>query len=402
MRLKIRGGLQDNNKPAFTLIELLVVIAIIGILATVSIISLSNARAKSRDAKRAGDMKQVQTALELFFNDNNRYPTATEWNTGQIYSISSAGTSTYLQVIPSAPTPNDGSCTTNQNLISYSPTPDGSSYSISLCLGNTTGTLTSGPKCLTPGGIIDRDCSCGDDIIDSRDSQSYPTVKIGGQCWLAKNLNYGTLVTTLNQTDDNTIEKYCYNNYEINPSPATVTCTNAQVCGGCDTNGGLYQWHEALQLPSSCTTAAPNCTTLPSDPCCNFATPRQGICPTGWHVPTDAEQNVLDQYLTGPGQTCDAGRSDYGCNPAGDKLKEVGTTHWAIAAGTNTSGFTALGSGFRFASGSFVNQGTSVGFWSSSVSGASAWRRNLTAAHSSVIRAAGARGYGFSVRCLRD
>ncbi|PIP34493.1 hypothetical protein COX21_02590, partial [Candidatus Falkowbacteria bacterium CG23_combo_of_CG06-09_8_20_14_all_41_10] len=81
---------------------------------------------------------------------------------------------------------------------------------------------------------------------------------------------------------------------------------------------------------------------------------------------------------------------------------EVGTTHWAIAAGTNTSGFTALGSGFRFASGSFVNQGTSVGFWSSSVSGASAWRRNLTAARSSVIRAAGARGYGFSVRCLRD
>jgi len=65
-----------NSKKAFTLIELLVVIAIIGILATVSIISLSNARAKSRDAKRVGDMKQIQTALELFFNDKNRYPTA--------------------------------------------------------------------------------------------------------------------------------------------------------------------------------------------------------------------------------------------------------------------------------------------------------------------------------------
>lgn len=61
------------------------VIAIIGILATISVIALSNARAKSRDAKRAGDMKQVQTALELFFNDQNRYPTAEEWNTGQIY-----------------------------------------------------------------------------------------------------------------------------------------------------------------------------------------------------------------------------------------------------------------------------------------------------------------------------
>jgi len=394
--------MSHKSKKAFTLIELLVVIAIIGILATISVIALQNARAKSRDAKRAGDIKQVQTALELFFNDNNRYPTATEWESGQIYSTSSSGTSTYMQVIPSSPTPNDGSCTTNQNSIRYSPTSDGSSYSISLCLGNTTGTLTPGPKCLTPGGIIDRDCSCGDDIVDSRDSQVYPTVKIGGQCWLAKNLNYGTLVTTANQTDDNTIEKYCYNNYETNPSPATVTCTNGQVCGGCDTNGGLYQWHEALQLPSSCTTAAPDCTALPSDPCCNFATPRQGVCPSGWHVPTDAEQNVLDQYLTNAGQTCDAGRSDYGCNNAADKLKEVGATHWTTATSTNTSGFTALGAGYRSTSPAFTNQGTSAIFWSSSASGASAWRRWLAAGRSSVYRFATARASGFSVRCIRD
>ncbi|PIT95109.1 pilus assembly protein [Candidatus Falkowbacteria bacterium CG10_big_fil_rev_8_21_14_0_10_39_9] len=71
-----------TKKPAFTLIELLVVIAIIGVLVTVSIITLSNARAKSRDAKKAGDIKQVQTALELFYNDMNRYPTAEEWNSG--------------------------------------------------------------------------------------------------------------------------------------------------------------------------------------------------------------------------------------------------------------------------------------------------------------------------------
>ena len=76
------------NKKAFTLIELLVVIAIIGILATISIVSLSNARAKSRDAKRAGDMKQVQTALELFFNDKGRYPSASEWDANQIFSTS--------------------------------------------------------------------------------------------------------------------------------------------------------------------------------------------------------------------------------------------------------------------------------------------------------------------------
>ncbi|PIT94787.1 hypothetical protein COT98_02110 [Candidatus Falkowbacteria bacterium CG10_big_fil_rev_8_21_14_0_10_39_9] len=151
-----------KSKKAFTLIELLVVIAIIGILATVSVITLSNARAKSRDAKRAGDIKQVQTALELFFNDNNRYPTVAEWNTRQLFSTTTDATTTYMQIIPTAPTPAAGTCTSNQNTISYTPTEDGSSYYISFCLGNTTGTLNPGPKCLIPGGgIIDVNCSGG-------------------------------------------------------------------------------------------------------------------------------------------------------------------------------------------------------------------------------------------------
>ncbi len=148
-----------KTKKAFTLIELLIVIAIIGVIATISIIALSNARAKSRDAKRAGDMKQIQTALELFFNDKNRYPTVAEWNTGKILSANSGSTSTYMQIIPSAPTPNDGSCTSNQNIFSYNQTENGNSYTISFCLGNTTGTLAAGSKCLTPGGILGIDCS---------------------------------------------------------------------------------------------------------------------------------------------------------------------------------------------------------------------------------------------------
>lgn len=66
-----------NNKKGFTLIELLVVIAIIGLLSTLAVVALNNARQKSRDAKRVADVKQLQTALELYFNDKGSYPAGT-------------------------------------------------------------------------------------------------------------------------------------------------------------------------------------------------------------------------------------------------------------------------------------------------------------------------------------
>ena len=132
-----------NEGQAFTLIELLVVIAIIGLLATLATVALNNARAKSRDAKRVADVKQIQTALELFFNDKGRYPLTAEFNTGSLFSTSTNGTTTYMVAIPSAPTPADGACSTSNNQYVYSGV-DGSSYALNYCLGNKTGSLAAG------------------------------------------------------------------------------------------------------------------------------------------------------------------------------------------------------------------------------------------------------------------
>lgn len=140
-----------RKKSGFTLIELLIVIAIISIIAVLGMIALGNARMKSRDAKRVADIKQVQVALEMFYDTNNRYPTVEEWNTGTIVSTSSSGESIYyIASIPEAPMPADGDCSVDDNSYSYTPGSDEVSYSIEFCLGANTGTLDVN----TNGGLL--------------------------------------------------------------------------------------------------------------------------------------------------------------------------------------------------------------------------------------------------------
>ncbi len=107
-------NLKHSKKSGFTLIELLVVIAIIGILASVVLASLNSARGKARDAARKSDMKQMQLALETYFQDNGSYPIATggNWNgyqtTGCGISAGRSGAGGYIpnlapQYIPELP-----------------------------------------------------------------------------------------------------------------------------------------------------------------------------------------------------------------------------------------------------------------------------------------------------------
>ena len=100
--------MRQNNK-GFTLIELLVVIAIIGLLSTLAVIALNNARQKSRDAKRVSDIKQIQSALEMYYNDVNAYPDSTDKKiNGNAWGGTSGifhKNSTYMNLIPSNPKP---------------------------------------------------------------------------------------------------------------------------------------------------------------------------------------------------------------------------------------------------------------------------------------------------------
>lgn len=137
-----------NKKSGFTLIELLVVIAIIGLLSTMSIIALNSARARSRDARRLADVKQMQTALEMWFNDNGTYP-ATMPSAG---SQLATGTTQYI-LVPSAPTPFDGNCTSLNNPYVYTQQTSGASYTIAYCLGAATGGVAAGPHTATPAAI---------------------------------------------------------------------------------------------------------------------------------------------------------------------------------------------------------------------------------------------------------
>lgn len=136
-------------KSGFTLIELLVVIAIIGLLSTLSILALNTARARARDAKRVADVKQMQTAMEMYYNDAGLYPASATAGSAVTYSGN-----TYLAAIPAPPTPtNDGSCTTPAPNYTYVQTGSGASYTITYCLGAQTGGVSAGWHTGTPAGI---------------------------------------------------------------------------------------------------------------------------------------------------------------------------------------------------------------------------------------------------------
>lgn len=163
--------LRNTKQKGFTLIELLVVIAIIGLLASVVLLSLNSARQKSRDAKRLADVRQVASALELYFNDCQAYPVTSAvtlvptlgLSSGAIGSTGCSGVglgivatgslsgTTYIAQFPSAPQPADTAACTSSNDYLYNGS--SSTYTVRFCIGNQTGGYTAGVRTLTEQGI---------------------------------------------------------------------------------------------------------------------------------------------------------------------------------------------------------------------------------------------------------
>jgi uncharacterized protein (TIGR02145 family) len=189
-------------------------------------------------------------------------------------------------------------------------------------------------------------------VTDTRNGKVYKTILIGSQCWLKENMDIGTRINgSQAQTNNNIIEKYCYNDDPAN----------------CSAYGGLYQWKEAMQYA-----------TTPG---------AKGICPTGWHIPTLAEFITL-------GQTT-AGNSN--------ELKAV-SQGTGSGAGTNTSGFSALLGGNLGREGAFEGFGESTFFWSSTQYDAeSAGEMDLYYDDNILYLGMNEdKNYGYSVRCIKD
>jgi len=189
-------------------------------------------------------------------------------------------------------------------------------------------------------------------VTDCRDGQTYTTVTIGTQTWMAENLNYAV------------DSSWCY----------------ASSADSCAKYGRLYQWASAMGL-----SATYNSTSASGV----ISTPHQGVCPAGWHIPTDAEWTILENAV---------GSEDV----AGTALKSV--SGWDEGGnGTDTYGFSVLPAGTRYSNGAFGYVGYYANFWSAAENGTDyAYYWFLDYYYTDMTTGYSSKGNACSVRCLKD
>ncbi len=205
-------------------------------------------------------------------------------------------------------------------------------------------------------------------FTDSRDGQTYDCVEIGTQTWMAENLNY------------NASESYCHGDDEF----------------WCDIFGRLYTWNSAMD-GSSTSNLNPSGV--------------KGMCPTGWHLPSNEEWIMLENYLADNGYNYDG-------TTGGGSLKiakaMAATTSWNTSDSVgaigndlslnNASGFSGLAGGLRdYTNGSFVYNKTYAIFWTSTeFNGAQVYFKNLACHYPDLFSNYFYKSSGFYVRCVKD
>ena len=201
------------------------------------------------------------------------------------------------------------------------------------------------------------------------EGQVYNTVLIGEQCWLKENLNVGTMINgTVEMANNGIIEKYCYNDSTTN----------------CDEYGALYQWNEIMEYVTD--------------------TAVQGICPEGWHLPTDYEWKILEGTVDSQYPVGDSVWNNYYWRGYDAGLNLKSTTGWY--PGSNGSGlysFEAFPCGYLNITGNFSYLTFEAYFWSSSeLNLPNTWIRRLGYTNDNVKRTNSDKRHGYSVRCLKD
>ena len=220
-------------------------------------------------------------------------------------------------------------------------------------------------------------------FTDSRDGQVYDSVRIGTQTWMATQLNY---------SGDNGVGGRTFNLgwcYGVGGSDTAQHQDDASCGGG---YGRLYTWADVMGFSDAYLTTQTTAGMI--------TTPHRGICPMGWHVPTDAEWQTLEVTM-GMSMATTTQTGWRGTNE-GTKLKS--TNGWTSGAGVDSVGFTALPSGYRQISGNWWDRGYCTTFWSASESnGTIAWNRILYWDHVTVYRNnLDGKIQGYSLRCLKN
>ena len=235
--------------------------------------------------------------------------------------------------------------------------------------------LINNQQPVAPDTTVEPDFHCGTSTLTDYDGNVYNTVQIGNQCWMKENMR------TMHYSDGSEIQNAHQSNVNGEYIPEY---------------GYLYDWSAVMHGASS-SSAVPSGV--------------QGICPTGWHVPSDAEWMELLAYV--------GSQSDYVCGSDTSYISKAlaDTMGWNEATAdcavgndptaNNTTGFSVLPAGhYRSQFDLVIGSGMMANFWSCTESSAGnpggAWARVIANSTVNVSYTSGNRSNGFSVRCLRD